>query len=241
MTDFDPAPAPETPLTIGLVLKRTWIAFRLNPMVYVGLTLLAVLPPAVLQHVLPNGGYGMMLLWLLVETVLGFIIDGAIVYAVVQSLRGVKVSIDAPFVFIRDHFTALLLTACLVSVNIIVGWLFFIIPGLIALCALAVAVPACMLERLDARASIKRSLELTRGYWLFLFVLFMLLMGASIALTALNFEYAAASVLVFPLYLTGVTLLSAFSSVMAVVLYFELRTIKDGPRDFSRDFDKLAQ
>jgi len=115
------------------------------------------------------------------------------------------------------------------------------IPEIVLTVFCAVAVPACLMERLGALASLKRSFELTQGcrlkvllvigtvYAVNYLVIYRLLLivwdrgwmgGLSIAMLN-NALYAASSLFIYLVY---------------AALYYELRTIKDFRKDFRPDY-----
>jgi hypothetical protein len=125
----------------------------------------------------------------------------------------------------------------LTSIIIGIGFVLLIVPGCIALCALSVAVPAMVEERLGIIGSMERSAALTKGSRGRIFLMLILLMlayflfaavvaavgviagegaGTGNAAIAAGFEAISAS------------LSSLVVSAMVASLYVELRTVKEG-------------
>jgi len=127
----------------------------------------------------------------------------------------------------------LLLCAIITGIAIIVGFLFFIVPGLYLMALWICVIPVIVLEKAGI-GSLSRSAQLTRGYrWPCvgaLLLLFLCLLGFSIVfnileelITALGGREIALLVSVF---LNGLTI--AFNGIFAALVYARLREIKDG-------------
>jgi hypothetical protein len=113
----------------------------------------------------------------------------------------------------------------------VVGLLLFVVPGLVVLCAYAVAGPVCVVEGLGPIESLSRSAVLTRGNGWRVFGVLALLYGGAAAIDALvvaittSLAGDGATTLVSP------PLEIAFAAVAAVttaVLYARLRAAREG-------------
>jgi len=115
------------------------------------------------------------------------------------------------------------------------GFVFFVVPGVIIGCMLYVAVPACVIEKKGVSASLERSVALTKGYrWqifgLFLLVVVIALVGA-LVLAKIGGPGVVGQVIGF----LWQVVLTAFSAVLSAVIYHDLRMAKEGV-----DLDTLA-
>jgi len=138
------------------------------------------------------------------------------------------------------HIVPLIPLGILLFLGITLGMMLFVVPGVFVLCVWAVAIPACVVERLDPIESLKRSAELTKGCRmevLGLFVRFFVAMLVIVIVSTLLFS-------VISMWLTGIfghshlysvvftlligCILAAFSSVMTAVAYYTLREVKEG-------------
>lgn len=115
------------------------------------------------------------------------------------------------------------------------GFLLFVVPGVIIGCMLYVAIPACVIEKLGVTASMSRSVALTKGYRWQIFGLFLLVVVIS-ALGAFVFTLIGGAGLVGQLLAFGWQVVStAFGAVLSAVIYHDLRMAKEGI-----DLDTLA-
>lgn len=217
--------------TAGSTLGRTWTTLFKNQAVFFGLPLTAALPPALVSALMPESGR-LNAVMMLLGLVLGLAVQGAIAYAVFQTLRDERVvSPGAAISHGMRRLFPLILAALLVAVLTQLALFFFVIPGLVVSCVLAVTIQACVVERLGPLKSMGRSAELTRGHRWTVFGL-VLIVGVIL--------YGCAFVEIFwfpkmfgrmwgPLAGVLLTLLpQAFNYVMLAIIYADLRAVKEG-------------
>lgn len=160
----------------------------------------------------------------------------AIVYAVFQSLRGRDPSIANSLVVAVSRLLPVLGVTILTTVAIGLGFLLFIIPGLVIIAVLYVAVPPVVVEKAGVGEAIGRSTQLTKGrrlpifgifvVWYILYVVskqvVLIIFGAIIGLgdqTLLVF---------FVVQQVLEVALTALSSVLVSTVYHDLRVEKEG-------------
>jgi hypothetical protein len=97
-------------------------------------------------------------------------------YATVESLVGRKASIGDALGAAMRRFLPLWGTSLLFGLIVTIGSMFCLVPGVIAWVWLAVTLPVCMVERVGPIASLQRSLELTEGHRVPIFLTFLVLM-----------------------------------------------------------------
>ena len=103
-----------------------------------------------------------------------------------------------------------------------VGLVLMIIPGLILYAMWFVAVPACVMERLGPRTSLRRSRDLTKGHRWKLCGLALLPIIPNLGIT---FGLATAAGPIISWFCTGIW--AAFAAVVGAVTYHDLRVVKD--------------
>lgn len=231
MDDFQGNAFSAPQLTVGSVLGRTWAALFKNPVVFFGLAAAAVLPPALLEALMPQS-VGWSSFMRLLAMVLGLVIQGAVAYAVYQALRDENaVSVGDAISHGLTRLPTLFLAALLVGLLVMVGLVLLIIPGIIVGCILAVTIQACVVEQLGPVESLKRSAELTKGYRL---TIFFLVLIVTLAVVAVVFLVAFIAALLFGATLAGLlgaviaVVPQAFSLVMSAIIYADLRAVKEG-------------
>jgi uncharacterized membrane protein len=167
--------------------------------------------------------------------------EGLIVCATVQALSGGRVRSDVSIWRGLRRIESVLLTSMLTLVITAIGFVLLVIPGLIAVVAWFVAIPACVVERLGPVQSLKRSVTLTRGCGWRIFAAFcaILIVNFTVnwvigALTPRDpaWLFAAARFGCF-------VLTNAYEAVLVAVVYYQLRVVKDGthPSGIAAVFD----
>lgn len=222
---------------IGSVLSRSFSTLLKNPGVFCGLTLAATLPPYLIQLLLPaTTGAGALPVAAIVGSILSSILtlvaQGAIAYGVYQELRGKKAAFGASLAHGMSRMGALILAAILVGLGVGLGMLLLVVPGIILLCLWSVTIQVCVVEKRGATESMSRSAALTKGYRLPIFGLLLIVGVASIIFTAVA-TFIGINVLGSPLVfalIAGIIAVvpSAFSNVMAAIIYSDLRAMKEG-------------
>lgn len=222
--------------SVGSVLGRSFSTLFKNPLVFFGLTLIATLPPHLVQLTVPSGTLEGLALPAIVAAVLSmifsFVVQGAIAYAVYQELRGRKAGFGSALSTGLARVGWLILAAFLVSLGISIGLVLLIIPGLILMCLWSVTIQACVVEKLGPLASMGRSGQLTKGYRLPIFGLLLIVGVANYAFVLLA-GYLGVTVFSNPLALAligGVLAMlpAAFNNVMSAIIYSDLRAVKEG-------------
>jgi hypothetical protein len=239
---------------IGRVISRTFSVTGNNFLVFFALALLARVPLLALQLAqVANGpaqqgaafNPGLVLTALasvLISLIMSFVLQAALVHGTIVSLNGRRASfVDCLGTGIRLFIPVLGITL-LVGFGAMLGFLLFVVPGIMLLIRWIVAVPVRVAEGPGILKAMGRSAELTHGHRWAIFGAALVFVLIAIGLAMLLIPFAAAtrvataaqapsSALV--LANVGVSnLVSAISSMIGAVfaasVYFELRTIKEG-------------
>src|SRR5205814_4533453 len=122
--------------------------------------------PAIPAHVIrvgaavdPQAAMASDVVALLLFIIFGMIAQAALVYGALEELRGKNFTIADAFSKGFRRFWPVLGVAIVSGVIIFVGLVALLVPGLIALCMLYVAVPACVVEEWGVVQSLTRSAE----------------------------------------------------------------------------------
>ncbi|CAM5765915.1 hypothetical protein LMIY3S_01643 [Labrys miyagiensis] len=170
--------------------------------------------------------------------VLYLAMQGAITYGAFCEMRNRGFTIGEAFSKGLSRALPLLGVAILASVLIMLGFVAFIVPGLILSCMLYVVIPVCVVEGRGVFESMGRSGELTRGYrWqilgLFLIVMIGSWLGSELVVALLK---AFGGDVVGGLGDIAVQIYAiAFGGVLSALAYYRLRSIKEGI-----DIDRIA-
>lgn len=221
---------------LGRVLGDSFRVLGANLLPFVALTLLLIAPVYVTLAVLGDSNAimapdsGRDFLALIVETLLSFVAQAALVYGTLRQLQGRR----ARFADIVATGLRKVLPVALVSLAVgllaLLGFALLVIPGLFVMTIYAVAVPAAVAESLGVRASLNRSDALTKGYRWPVFGALLVTMVLQVGLeTLVELALDLGAPLVWSAVywlMSGVT--TAFYAVLATVMYHELRRVKEG-------------
>jgi hypothetical protein len=163
--------------------------------------------------------------------------SGAVIYGVVQDLRGRAFSVADSIQIALGRFFPMLGVAMCTTLAVGFGFVLLIVPGIILACMYYVAMPACVAERVGVFASMSRSSFLTRGYRWQVFGMFLLILVGGIVLGAILGMVFALSGRIGLLISTQAlgAIISSFNGVLVSVFYYELRVAREGI-----DIDKIA-
>jgi hypothetical protein len=231
--------------SVGQVFNRTSAILSRNLLPFCLINFVCGLPSALIYAprlgLAPSGNATLGLMFILGglgTMILGTISQAVVLYAAFDDMRGRAVNFAESFrVGLRRFFPILGVVICVVFLAMRAAVL-FLIPGIIVITMLYVAVPVCVVERLGPIKSMRRSAQLTKGNRWRVFGLWFatLLVGAmakgmlqQIALTAGGPRLGIAVILLWS------AVYSAFSAVLAVVAYHDLRVAQEGV-----DTDQIA-
>lgn len=165
-----------------------------------------------------------------------FVATAAILYGVIQQLRGQHAGIGPSLGMGLKRLFPVLGVGIVVGLAVIAGMIALIVPGIIIYCMLYVAVPASVIERPGIGGALKRSQELTSGYKVQIFgiILILFLIGFVV-------DYVLKSSMVKPETMTlsdlktyfwvsvGIDIvLASLGSAINGVVYHDLRVAKEG-------------
>jgi len=166
--------------------------------------------------------------WLIVIAVQQLLL-GAITRGGAAATLGRPVDVKASYEYAFSRLAGLIGLAFLVAIVVFVGFLLFVIPGIIFLVFLAVAVPAFIVERLGATESMSRSWKLVSGNWWFTFGVIIV---AGIIVGVVNGIISAFGGNNFFTYwifsAIGQVITAPFSALVSVLLYLDLRSKHEG-------------
>ncbi|HXW25549.1 MAG TPA: hypothetical protein VEK73_12470 [Xanthobacteraceae bacterium] len=228
-------PIAEGEFRIGRVFSRTAALLSRNFPTFFLVTVVASLPSVLITEsgAAQSGGTGgaLALPLVLLLLVLGTLSQAIVLHGAFQDMRGRPVNL---FESLGVGFRRLLaIIGLALSVGFAVGFasLLLVVPGLILLTMWYVATPACIVERLGVFASMRRSSALTKGHRWQVFGMMLLICIAgfivgSVIQAALAATGGAGLVVAGSLIWNGAW--AAFSAVLVVVTYHDLRVAKEG-------------
>jgi hypothetical protein len=178
----------------------------------------------------------------LISGILGLLVAtvgrAALIAAVFQSMRGQPINILDSIRHGLARFFPIIGMSILMGLGIGAGMILLIVPGIMFYMMWYVALPACVVERLGPAASLGRSAGLTKGsrWKIFGLVVLVAIVGSIINMTANAVFLLAHNKIVFTAGEYALqTVIFAIQSIIALVLYHDLRVAKEGI-----DTDRIA-
>jgi len=229
------------------VLGRNFATFSVLGLVFYGLPMAAF---SIAQRALGVATSSFSLttvLWAiaggLMIVITSAILQGALIHATVQDMNGAKPTIGGSIATGLRAFLPLIGVSILFGLGAGLGFLLLFVPGVMIVCAWAVAVPALIADRTGVQGALRRSADLTRGNrWrifgllVLAYVVALIISLILVQVSGLNvftrdpaqIQAAALSPMTLALNLVTNVLTSVISSTGVAVLYVELRHLRDG-------------
>ena len=226
---------------VGSIFSRSWSVYVANFLVFTLVALVISLPNLLSGEGETAAGVvrniAVFIFWMIANTV-GMAV---ILYAAFQAMRGRPVVIGDAIGRGLSRFWPIVGLAILQWIGIMIGFLLFVIPGIMLFVRWSAALPACVVEGLGPLASMRRSAQLTKGHRWKIFGIFILIsIGAAILLAIIGgivfalvgtFSVAGLSRgfgLGTLLWLVITAIYTAYNNVVSVMIYHDLRVTKEG-------------
>jgi hypothetical protein len=200
--------------------------------------------PAALEAAMQNFNWWAVALTVLIMIIVNALTQAAIIYGTFQDLRGQKAGIGDCIARGLGSVIPVIIGSILLSLGIMIGFVFLIVPGIILALMWWVYIPAIVVEGKSIIEAFGRSRELTRGRrWHLLglvIVLIILMIVISVIANLLIVIIASQGGLAGEIisYVFN-ALLTAYISVLVAVGYYYLRAEKEGidVNEIARIFD----
>ncbi|MEM8986180.1 MAG: hypothetical protein AAGC95_05600 [Pseudomonadota bacterium] len=172
----------------------------------------------------------------IVNIVATYILQGAIIHGAVNDFNGRPAQFNESLATGLRHAVALFIIAILMTIGLALGFMLLIVPGVILAVMWAVAIPARVIENAGVIGSFGRSRELTKGFRWKIFLLYLIiiiatiLIGVVVLIPAVVFSAipGLSSLAELVLSVIATIISSVLGAVGASALYFELRRVKEG-------------
>ncbi len=235
------APPPPAPagrqFSAGAVIGRSFSLWFRNFVPFAIVSLVVEIPVfllVALSPAEPGGGAPAGALVNLVSTLADLVVTGALTYGVLEGLRGTRAPVGALLRKGFAKFGPVLLVAIAYGFVVLLGFVLLVVPGIIALCALYVALPAVVVEDVGPGAALGRSRALTKGSRWGILVIFLALAVVGVAVVTASGALAAIVGAALPhpypaLIATALmVLVTPLHACGAAVAYHDLRVAKEG-------------
>ncbi len=226
---------------IGEVIVRSWTILSRHFLTFILLVGVAEILPLAVNLYLQADDEAILKDWQaglavygsrFLSFLLGTFAQAIVVYAAFQDLRGRQPNAAESFRQGVSRVFPVIVASLLTGLVVGVGFLLCIVPGLVALCAMAVVVPACVVEQLGPIDSMSRSADLTTGHrWPILGVGVAWVVITLVVAGAIGLAMRGASATAIPTRLAEwvwEVLSTSYTSVYAAILYHDLRAVREG-------------
>lgn len=180
------------------------------------------------------GGVAYGIIWLVVFS----ICQSALIYGAFQDVRGRPFDIGASVQRGLSRFLPVIGAAICAGILVGIGFVLFVVPGLILLTMFFVIVPVCVVEGMGPIKSLGRSSALTKGYRWRIFAIYLvpaLIIGIAAAVLE-RIGLGIAGLVGNALVAYVVTAIGgAYQAIVNIVTYHDLRAVKEG-----LDIEQLA-
>lgn len=222
---------PDGHLDVGGVFSRTADIYKQAFGTVWVVALILLVPMAILNAIAADSGWFLNLIASIYQIVASVWLAGTMVKIVedVEADGVVDASVGELFGLVAPRLVALFLLSIVVGVLVALGFVFFIIPGIILTLMWIVSTPAMMVENKGVFDSMGRSSELTKGNrWRILGVGVLLVVAYFVLALIIGLLTAITPILGI---IGGIALLVAVYPYLAIivsVLYFNLVEVKGG-------------
>ena len=174
---------------------------------------------------------------LLVSVVFETLLEASLAYFTVRALRFGAPSVGETIVHALRCSPLVFVVVFVVALMVLLGFVAFVAPGIMALAAFFVAVQVATVERQNVGATLRRSLVLTRGHrWPIFGLLCVLFVPYIVVVIALDIAAPRFDLVVELARALSEAFFTSMWSVVTAVAYHDLRVLKDG-----RDARSVAQ
>lgn len=219
-------------LDVGAVIGRVFSIYVEQSSVLMPAAAVVFVFTGILSTVLTNAGSGLRLLALLISLVATTLFTGMVVELVADVRDGRRDATPGQLLrAVTPVLGQLIVVAIVASLGVLVGFILFVVPGLILLTIWSVAAPVVVLERPPGLHALARSRELVRGNgWRVFGVIVLLDVLVAVLAGAVDIvaDSANTAVGIVVTVILGV-LTAPLSALAAAVLYFDLGGVRPGP------------
>lgn len=217
-------------MELGEVIDEAIKIYRANWQVLAGIVAVFVIPIQILSIIAAQTG---STVGLIISGVIGALtsplLGGAIAKAAGDLYLAREPQLGDTIAFTLRRFGALLLIAILTGLAVVLGLLLLVIPGIFLMVRLYFGSIAVVLEGQGASDGMRRSFELTKGrFWPLLGAAIVIFIITVVVTIIVSIPFAFGGLFVQSVgNVLAQLLVTPFTSVAAVLLYFDLRIRKE--------------
>jgi hypothetical protein len=225
----------ENEFRVGNAVNKAYTVLSRNVLTFSLVTGIAALPGVLLfnrhDDVAHNpSALGWLFGGIAVSMVLGALSQAVVLYGAFEDMRGRPVDLMASFQLAWRRFLPVIGVSLLMGLLVGLASILLVFPAIMLFTAWYVATPTCVVERTGPWQSLTRSAALTKGYRWRVFgmiVLVAIVGGIGTGVTA-GLSSLAGSTIGLVAQLIWNAIFGAFSAILVVVAYHDLRVAKEG-------------
>jgi hypothetical protein len=233
----------ERGFSVGEAMNTSITMLSRNLLPFSIVTAVAALPQVLLfdqysHHVdKASSDFAMIMAGALSSVVLGALSQAVVLHGAFESMRGGRPDLLASFQHASRRLLPVIAVALLTSFLAGLAFLLLIFPAYMLITAWYVATPACVAERIGPWQSLRRSAALTDGHrWkLFGIMIVLAIIGGVADGVVGGVTHGAGGTIGMVAKLIWYTFFDAYSAILVVVIYHDLRVAKEGV-----DTDQIA-
>ncbi len=235
--------------SIGRILGNSFSILNKNIISFGIMALILMIPNAYFLILPLTGGvitlgafdnsFGIIAITLMVQMIFSSLLTAMLVYGTFNSIKGQQVSFSQMLSKGLSIVFPVIGLSIVIFMIVALGTILLIIPGIILFTMFYVAIPVKVIESVGISDCLTRSKSLTDGHkW----GIFGLLVIISIASAILNMAVTSSIVMMGSFIIPSILLyvltayITAFAAVMSAMVYYELRSEKEGI-----DIDQLSE
>jgi hypothetical protein len=237
-TPGSPLPAPVLESTPGFgagsVLARGFSVWASNLTLFLGVSFTCYLPLLLIPKANPADPASVTMstaLTILLTSIIGPLVSGAVIRGVFEQLRGGRSSFGDSLRVAFRSLWRMFCTGFLAGLIVLLFTLLLIVPGIMRFCSYYVAIPVTVVEGTGASESLSRSKKLAEGYrWhIFGILLVGMLLGMAIgACAGVVFRGISGPVQTLLVAVIPNAIMGSLAAVFSGVAYYQLRVAKEG-------------
>lgn len=220
-------------IDVGNLVNATLQVWQKNIVPFTGIAILFFIPSIIL--VLFAGSLDPTTYQVIdgiLNVILGPLLTAGLTFGVIETLAGHRISAGESLSRGLKNALPAIGVAFLVSIIVALGLILLIVPGVIAACVYAVAIPVAVAER--GSSALSRSAELTRGHRMTIFLTYLVLLVILIVISVVLGIILGLLGAVLPPVLFGVlgvligAAVTPLYSCASIVIYQRLRESREG-------------
>lgn len=220
-------------INVGNLVNATLQVWQKNIVPFTGIAILFFIPSIILVLFADNlDSTTYQIVDSILNVILGPLLTAGLTFGVIETLAGHRISAGESLSRGLGNALPAIGVAFLVSIIVTIGLALLVVPGVIAACVYAVAIPVAVAER--GSSALSRSAELTQGHRMTIFLTYLVLLVVLIVVSVVLGVILGLLGSLLPPVLFGVfgvligAAVTPLYSCASIVIYQRLREDREG-------------